>query len=233
MPPVFGPAVAVADALEVLRGRERPRRLAVAEREQRDLVADEQLLDDDRATRLAERPADEAGLDRGERRRAVRADGDALAGREPVGLDDAGAAELVDGAARGLDVGARPRRAPSARRPPASAPSRTPSSPRRARRPTTARRPRCARAAARRRARARAAARARSRRARPRGGGRARRARRGRRRRRRDRSRRARCRGCRARSAVRYRWGSRRAPAPARAPARPSRRAGSSSRRVY
>ena len=108
MPPVFGPGVAVADALEVLRGGKRPRRLAVAEREQRDLVADQQLLDDDRAARLAVAPRRRG---RPRRRpcaeRAIRADGDALAGREPVGLDDARAAELVDGPACRLDVRAR------------------------------------------------------------------------------------------------------------------------------
>ena len=80
---------------------------AVAEREQRDLVADEQLLDDDRGARIAVGPADEAGLDGGHGRGAVRADGDALAGREPVGLDHARPAEVVDCAACGLDVRAR------------------------------------------------------------------------------------------------------------------------------
>ena len=166
-----GARVAVADALEVLRGGERPRRLAVAEREQRDLLADQQLLDHDRAPGLAERPADEAGLDGGQRALAIGADGDALAGREAVGLDDARAAELVDGTPCG-------RRRPAghvARRRhaggDASASSRTPSSPRRARRRTTGRRRGCAPAAGRLRARARAAARARSRPARPRGGG--------------------------------------------------------------
>ena len=42
------------------------------------------------------------------RRGAIGADRDALAGREPVGLDDARAAELVDGAQRLVAVGARP-----------------------------------------------------------------------------------------------------------------------------
>ena len=96
--------VAVADALEVLCGRERPRRLAVAEGEQRDLLADQQLLDHDGAARLAERAAEQAGLDGGQRALAVGADRDALAGGQPVGLDDAGAAQLVDGAARRVDV---------------------------------------------------------------------------------------------------------------------------------
>ena len=57
---------------------------------------------------LAERAADEARLDRRLRRGAIGADRDALAGREPVGLDDARAAELVDGAQRLVAVGARP-----------------------------------------------------------------------------------------------------------------------------
>ena len=68
-----------------------------------------------------------------------------------------------------------------------------------------------------------------SRRKRPRGDGPGRRTRRGRPRPRRGRWRRARCRGCREPSATRDRWSSRRAPAQARAPARPRRRAGSSS----
>ena len=77
--------VAVAEPLEVLRGRERrPRRVAVAEREQRDLLALEQLLDHERRRRTrppARRPASSSVL--------RPADEDALAGREPVGLDHA------------------------------------------------------------------------------------------------------------------------------------------------
>ena len=168
---MFGPVSPSPTRLKSCAAASGPRRLAVAEREQRDLLADQQLLDHDRAPGLAERAADEAGLDGGQRARAIGADRDALAGREAVGLDDAGAAELVDRAPGRVDVRARHGSARSARPRPASASSRTPSSPRRGRPPTTGRRRRCARAAGRHRARARAAARARSRRARPRGGG--------------------------------------------------------------
>ena len=48
MPPVFGPGVALADALEVARRGQRHRALAVAQREQRELDALEELLDHDR-----------------------------------------------------------------------------------------------------------------------------------------------------------------------------------------
>ena len=72
MPPVFGPVVAVEDALVVLRRGQRERALAVAQREQRQLLAVEELLDDapgaspkrrstsivvERRARLAPRPA--------------------------------------------------------------------------------------------------------------------------------------------------------------------------------
>ncbi len=49
MPPVFGTGVAVADALVVLCRAERHDVVAVGEEEQRDLLAVEELLDQDRA----------------------------------------------------------------------------------------------------------------------------------------------------------------------------------------
>ena len=55
MPPVLGPRVAVADPLEVLRRREGDGAGAVADREDGDLGPGHALLDDDRATRVAER----------------------------------------------------------------------------------------------------------------------------------------------------------------------------------
>ncbi len=76
-------AVAVVGALEVLRDRERARRDAVAEREHRHLGPLEQLLDDERAGEPVE--LGEPGRDLGLRR----ADDDALAGGEPVGLEHA------------------------------------------------------------------------------------------------------------------------------------------------
>ena len=47
MPPVFGPLVAVEDALVVLRRRQRHRALAVAEGQQRQLLPLEELLEHD------------------------------------------------------------------------------------------------------------------------------------------------------------------------------------------
>ena len=85
MPPVFGPGVAVADALVVARRRERQRGLAVADRQQRQLVAVEELLDHD--GRVAEPALDEHRLQRLPRLRLVGGDHDALAGGQPVGLD--------------------------------------------------------------------------------------------------------------------------------------------------
>ena len=84
MPPVFGPASPSPIALVVLRRRRAATAsLAVADREDRELRALEQLLD---VERLAER------LRRAQRRVELglrAADPDALAGGEPVGLDDA------------------------------------------------------------------------------------------------------------------------------------------------
>ena len=59
MPPVFGPSSCVADALEVLRRRERHRAvgIAVAHREQRELGTGHAFLDDDGAAGVAERGA--------------------------------------------------------------------------------------------------------------------------------------------------------------------------------
>ena len=62
MPPVFGPSVAVEDPLVVLGRRQRDDVLAVAERQQRELLALEVLLEHDLG--LAEAPLDEEGVDR-------------------------------------------------------------------------------------------------------------------------------------------------------------------------
>ncbi len=82
-----GAGVAVADALVILRGRQRQRVLAVDEGEEARLLAFEEFLDDDLAAGLAE-GAGEAGVDRRLGLGARRGDGDALAGGETVGLDD-------------------------------------------------------------------------------------------------------------------------------------------------
>ena len=62
MPPVFGPAVAVEDPLVVLRRREGDDVAPVAEREQRELLAVEVLLEHDLG--VAEAPLDEERVDR-------------------------------------------------------------------------------------------------------------------------------------------------------------------------
>ena len=96
MPPVFGPGVAVADPLVVLRRRERHHRAAVGERHERDLLAGEELLDHDARAGVAERAPHHHLVEAGARGREVVADQHALAGREPVGLDDDRRAELVE-----------------------------------------------------------------------------------------------------------------------------------------
>ena len=90
----------------VLGGGERHRVLAVAEHEQRGLLAGEELLDDDGAAgtpeRAPEHPVDRRlGLGRGRRHH------DALAGGEPVGLDHdrrAHAPQVVLGGRRGVEA---------------------------------------------------------------------------------------------------------------------------------
>ena len=82
-----GALVAVEHALVVLRGDERDRGLAVAQREERRLLAAQEFLDHDFGARLAETAAEhhvDRGFGFGQRLRHHHA----LAGREPVGLDD-------------------------------------------------------------------------------------------------------------------------------------------------
>jgi hypothetical protein len=76
--------VAVPDALEVLRRRQRHHRATVREREHGYLLAREQLLDHDRAGERGR------GAEPFVELRSGLADEHALAGREPVDLDDAG-----------------------------------------------------------------------------------------------------------------------------------------------
>ena len=64
MPPVFGPLSPSTDALVVLRRGERDRGLAVAQREERRLLADEKLLDHHLGAGLAQAAA-EHHVDRG------------------------------------------------------------------------------------------------------------------------------------------------------------------------
>ncbi len=83
MPPVFGPDVAVADPLEVLGRAEGHDPEAVGKREQRDLVALEQLLDHDIAAERLHRVQRVGEL------LLCLADEDTFARGEAVGLDDA------------------------------------------------------------------------------------------------------------------------------------------------
>ena len=124
------PLVAVEDALVVLRRRERHRALAVAQREQRQLLALQELLQHDLG--LAEALLGEEHVHRLARLALVLGDDHALARGEHVGLEH----RRVDAHARWAIASSRSRKSratPWARRSPASAPWRTPSSPRSAR----------------------------------------------------------------------------------------------------
>ena len=103
MPPVFGPAVAVAQPLVVLRRRERQHVAAVDHHDEARLLAVEEILDHDARAGGAHRVVDEHRVDRGVRLGRRLRDDDALAGGEAVGLDDDRRAAL-----------ARRRRAPRA-----------------------------------------------------------------------------------------------------------------------
>ena len=188
--------VAVEDALVVLRGRERHGALAVAEREQRELLALEELLEHHLG--VAEALLGEEHVERRARLALVLGDDHALARGQHVGLQHGRvgrAGEVLGGLVAVAEQHVRGGR--HAR--PSSAAWRRPSSPRCARPPWWARRRRCRRAPARPPARPRAAPRAPPPRGRPRARARAPR----RRRRAGTRRRRARCPRCRARTAAR------------------------------
>ena len=89
--PGVGPGVAVAHPLEVLGRRQRGDAAPVTQHEQGALDAGEPFLDHDAPPSSAEGPARELGLDVGLRLGPRRRDEDALAGSQPVGLDDPGA----------------------------------------------------------------------------------------------------------------------------------------------
>src|SRR3954454_6093991 len=82
--------VAVEQPLEALRGRERHHGVPVAEREERDLLALEQLLDDDIAPESLRALDGLVGLT------LCPAHEDALSGREPVGFDHARRVRLLE-----------------------------------------------------------------------------------------------------------------------------------------
>jgi hypothetical protein len=82
--------VAVERALVVLCRRQTHEVLAVGDRVERGLFAEEALLDDDAASRLAEAPVAHRLCDRLAGLRGIVADGHTLARREPVRLHDQG-----------------------------------------------------------------------------------------------------------------------------------------------
>ena len=61
------PSIAVAHCLMVLRGGEREGVLAVGQREEADLLAEERLLDHQLGAGIAEFPVQHHGIDSGER----------------------------------------------------------------------------------------------------------------------------------------------------------------------
>ena len=95
MPPVFGPLSPIESALVVLGCGQRQRVLAIAEHEERGLLALHELLDHDLGARLAEGAA-EHHVDSGQRLIDRHRDDDALAGGEPVGLHHDRRALLAD-----------------------------------------------------------------------------------------------------------------------------------------
>src|SRR2546430_10103981 len=108
--------VAVEDGLVVLRGGERQRVGAVGEREERDLLPRQELLDDHRRACRAERRALHALADGLVGVREGPADDRALASGEAVRLDHEGRAELAAVAAgAGGGVGGRGARRPEPR----------------------------------------------------------------------------------------------------------------------
>ena len=120
-----GPGVAVADALEVLRRDERHGARAVAEDEQRALLAHEPLLDHDVAPGVAEGGARQLGRDVGAGLVEGLRHQHALAGGQAVGLDHPGPGqrlEVVQGGGRPR-ARRRWRSAPSGRRPRRGPPS--------------------------------------------------------------------------------------------------------------
>ena len=87
MPPVFGPVSPSPTRLWSCAEASGDRGLAVAQREERGLLADQEFLDHDLGAGRAEAAAEhhvDRGFGLGQRLR----DHDALAGGEPVGLDD-------------------------------------------------------------------------------------------------------------------------------------------------
>ena len=141
MPPVFGTQVAVEDPLVVLRRRERDRALAVAQAQQGQLLAFEELLEHDLG--LAEAPLGEEDVERDAGLALVLGDDHALPGRQHVGLEDRGIGRARDVCGGLVAVAKEDVRCGRHAGSPSSAPWHRPSSPRCERRPSTVRRRRC------------------------------------------------------------------------------------------
>ena len=100
-----GAQVAVEGALVVLRRAEEQRGLAVAQREDADLLAHETFLDDDRSPGGAVHPCLHKIGNGGMRFGHAGGDDDALSGRQPIRLHDDGGALRADIVARRLRLG--------------------------------------------------------------------------------------------------------------------------------
>jgi hypothetical protein len=87
-PAGVGSAAAVENCLVILKGAERDRVLAVAQREERNFLAGQELLDDDAIARGAEASTLHRVRDRFQSRVHVMADDNAFPQCETVGLDD-------------------------------------------------------------------------------------------------------------------------------------------------
>ena len=134
MPPVFGPVSPSPTRLKSCAGASATARVAVADREDRDLRAGHALLDDHRAARVAERRAGELGPHVGLGLGEVVGDEHALPGGQAVGLDDPRWRQAAEERRRPVRRRQRCRAARWGRRPRGPAPSCRPSTPRPGRR---------------------------------------------------------------------------------------------------
>ena len=104
MPPVFGPVSPSPTRLWSCAAAERQRGLAVAQREQRDFLADQAFLDHHRVAGVAECAGLHHRVDRCERCVLGRGNHDALAGGEAVRLHHDGRATPTNELARGVGI---------------------------------------------------------------------------------------------------------------------------------
>ena len=104
MPPVFGPVSPSPTRLWSCAEPSGSAVVAVAQREQRDFLADQAFLDHHRRAGLAERALFHHGVDGGQRLGLGGGDHHALAGGEPIRLDHDRRAAAADEFAGGLGV---------------------------------------------------------------------------------------------------------------------------------